>query len=87
MRLPGFDGMIAERGPIHLVSDMGGIPLNCCPTRYARRRGKLALECEETFAPYIGRDLHMSGKFRAILWNANFLNVNDNYSSTNAFNS
>ena len=72
MRLPGFDGMIAERGPIHLVSDSGeeSLLIAALPDMPGDVE-TLALECEETFAPYIGKDLHMSGKILgSILWNA-----------------
>ena len=67
MRLPGFDGIIAERGPIHLVSDSGEeyLLIAALPDMPGDVETLLvALECEETFAPYIGRDLHVGKNFR-----------------------
>tara|TARA_B100000212_G_scaffold75945_1_gene53768 strand:- start:1116 stop:1385 length:270 start_codon:yes stop_codon:yes gene_type:complete len=72
MRLPGFDGMIPERGPIHLVSDDGEeyLLIAALPDTPGDVE-TLALECEGRFATYIGKDLHMSGKILgSILWHA-----------------
>ena len=72
MRLPGFDGMIPDRGPVHLVSDDGEeyLLIAALPDTPGDVE-TIALECEETFAPYIGKDLYMSGKvLGSILWNA-----------------
>jgi len=72
MRLPGFDGMIPESGPIHLVSNDGEeYLLIAAPQDTPGDVNTLALNCEEIFAPYIGKDLHVSGKILgSILWNA-----------------
>ena len=72
MRLPGFDGMIPDRGPVHLVSDDGEeyLLIAALPDTPGDVE-TIALECEETFAQYIGKDLYMSGKvLGSILWNA-----------------
>ena len=72
MRLPGFDGMIPDRGPVHLVSDDGEeyLLIAALPDTPGDVE-TIALECEETFSPYIGKDLYMSVKvLGSILWNA-----------------
>ncbi|MBH67509.1 MAG: hypothetical protein CMM58_04075 [Rhodospirillaceae bacterium] len=72
MRLPGFDGIIPDSGPIHILSDTGDEYLLIAASSDTPGPVEiLATLCENIFAPYIGQDVTVTGDILgSIMWNA-----------------
>ena len=72
MRLPGFDGTIPDKGPVHIVSDNGEeyLLISSGPDTLGNVEA-LASACESSFSPFINKDIAVTGDvLGTILWNA-----------------
>ena len=78
MRLPMFDGLLPDHGPVHLVSDAGDeLLLIAGPSSTPGKVEDLAAADAANFEPYLDRDVEVSGQvYGSVIWSAAVVDPN-----------